>query len=214
MWQVQALDSSVDAPVKSDLPTLLLSGRFDPITPPPYAEQVAANLPNSVSLVFPNGGHGQMVTNDCADTIIRDFLNAPTQRPATACLDEISGLDFLTSRTVIEMPSLFGALRLDGTSLVMWLLLHWTRLMTVMKRAADQPMGWVGSAVMLNARLKPGVNLLHVVAMTRSLGERLSAEGEDPERYRWTDSGGSCVTVTLQAGRVTAWELHRPPPEV
>lgn len=94
--------------------------------------------------------------------------------------------------------------------LLMWLLLHFTRLMTVMKRAADRPVGWVASAVMLNAKLKPGVNLMHVIAMTRSLGERLSTEGEEPERFRWTDNGGSMVTVTLQGGKVTAWELFRP----
>jgi hypothetical protein len=97
--------------------------------------------------------------------------------------------------------------------LVFWLLLHWTRLMTVMKRAADRPMGWVASAVMLNAKLKPGANLMHVIALTRSLGERLSAEGEEPERWRWTDNGGSSVTVTLRDGRVTGWELQRPPAE-
>jgi hypothetical protein len=98
-----------------------------------------------------------------------------------------------------------------GGGLVMWLLLHLTRLMTVMKRAADRPLGWVASAVMLNAKLRPGVNLVHLIALTRSLGERLSAEGEEPERFRWTDNGGSSVTVTLQGGKVQAWELHRPP---
>jgi hypothetical protein len=103
-----------------------------------------------------------------------------------------------------------GFLAVSG-GLVFWLLLHWTRLLTVMQRAARRPIGHVDSAVMLNARLKPGVNLMHVIAMTRSLGERLSAEGEDPERYRWTDNGGSSVSVTLQGGRVSAWELQRPP---
>lgn len=98
-----------------------------------------------------------------------------------------------------------------GGGLVMWLLLHLTRLMTVMKRAADRPLGWVASAVMFNAKLRPGVNLVHVIALTRSLGERLSAEGEEPERFRWTDSGGSSVTVTLRGGKVLAWELQRPP---
>ncbi|WP_310565680.1 glycerate kinase [Hydrogenophaga sp.] len=95
--------------------------------------------------------------------------------------------------------------------LVFWLLLHWTRMLTVMQRAARRPIGHVDSAVMFNARLKPGVNLMHVIAMTRSLGERLSAEGEEPERYRWTDNGGSTVSVTLQGGRVSTWELQRPP---
>ena len=97
-----------------------------------------------------------------------------------------------------------------GGGLVMWLLLHVTRLMTVMKRAARQPIGWVASAVMLNAKLRQGQTLMHVVAMTRSLGERLSAEGEQPERYRWTDNGASSVEVTVAGGKVVGWSMTRP----
>ena len=97
-----------------------------------------------------------------------------------------------------------------GGGLVMWLLLHFTRLMTVMKRAARQPIGWVASAVMLNAKLRQGQALMHVVAMTRSLGERLSDDGEQPERYRWTDNGASSVDVTITNGKVSSWSLTRP----
>jgi len=43
--------------------------------------------------------------------------------------------------------------------LVMWLLMHITRLLTVMQRAARRPLGYVDSAVMLNAKLKSGVTL-------------------------------------------------------
>ncbi len=70
------------------------------------------------------------------------------------------------------------ARRWPAAAVVMYLLLHFTRLMHVLKSAADRPVGYVGSAVMLNAKLKPGVNLLHVMALTESLGERVSAEGE------------------------------------
>ena len=42
---------------------------------------------------------------------------------------------------------------------MMWLLLHYTRLITILKKAADRPIGAVGSAVMLNAKLKPGGGL-------------------------------------------------------
>ena len=48
------------------------------------------------------------------------------------------------------------------TGIVMFLLLHFTRTMQVLKRAAERPIGYVASAVMLNAKLKPGVTLLHV----------------------------------------------------
>lgn len=39
---------------------------------------------------------------------------------------------------------------------MMWALLHYTRLVNVMKKAANRPIGYVGSAVMLNARLSEG----------------------------------------------------------
>ena len=97
--------------------------------------------------------------------------------------------------------------------LVMWALLHFTRLMNVMKKAANRPMGYVGSAVMLNARLKPGVNLMHVMAMTQSLGERLSAENVQPEVYRWTDGTRSHVTCEFANGRLQKWTLERPQAE-
>ena len=102
-----------------------------------------------------------------------------------------------------------GILTVSG-GLVMWGLLHYTRLMNVMQKARHNPIGWVGSAVMLNARLKPGVNLMHVVAMTRALGEQLSAEGQEPEIYRWTDGTDSHVTCEFVNGRLVKWTLVRP----
>jgi len=94
--------------------------------------------------------------------------------------------------------------------LVMWALLHFTRLVNVMKKAAKRPIGYVGSAVMLNARLAEGVNLMHVVAMTQALGELLSAEGVDPEIYRWTDGTRSHVTCEFRRGKLVKWALERP----
>ena len=93
---------------------------------------------------------------------------------------------------------------------VMWILLHFNRMVHVMKQAADRPKGYVGSAVMLHAKLRRGVNLLHVMAITKSLGERLSAEGEQPEVYRWTDGTGSLVTCEFHNGRLANWKLWRP----
>ncbi len=95
--------------------------------------------------------------------------------------------------------------------MVMWALLHFTRLMNVLKKAADAPIGYVGSAVMLNAKLKPGVNLMHVVAMTRALGELVSAKDAQPEVFRWTDGTASHVTCEFLNGKLVKWALYRPP---
>ena len=95
--------------------------------------------------------------------------------------------------------------------IVMWMLLHFTRMMKVLQGASRRPVGWVDSAVMLNAKLRPGLNLLHVMAMTRALGEQVSPKDEQPEVYRWTDGGGSRVTCEFADGKLVKWELFRPP---
>ena len=98
-----------------------------------------------------------------------------------------------------------------ATGLVMWMLLHFTRMMTILKRAANRPIGYVDSAVMLNAKLKPGVTLMHVIAMTNSLGALQSPKDEQPEVFRWTDGTKSHVTCEFKDGRLVKWELVRPP---
>ncbi len=97
--------------------------------------------------------------------------------------------------------------------LVMWMLLHFTRMLQVLKRANNRPVGYVDSAVMLNAKLRKGVTLLHVVAMTRALGELLSPKDSQPEQFRWTDGTQSHVTCLFMGGKLVSWELFRPDPE-
>jgi hypothetical protein len=94
--------------------------------------------------------------------------------------------------------------------IVMYMLLHFTRMMKVLQRASQRPVGYCDSAVMLNAKLKRGVNLLHVLAMTRALGEQVSPPEQQPEVFRWTDNGGSTITCDFRHGRLVKWELVRP----
>ncbi len=104
----------------------------------------------------------------------------------------------------------WGGVAIAVGALVMWMLLHFTRMMAVMRRAAAKPIGYVASSVMLNARLKPGMTLLHVVAMTRAFGKLLSEKNQQPEVFRWTDNGDSHVTCTFSGGKLVQWEMFRP----
>jgi hypothetical protein len=106
----------------------------------------------------------------------------------------------------------WAGVALSTGALVMWILLHFTRLMRVLQRAAQRPIGYLDSAVMLNVKLKPGMTLMHVIAMTRALGELRSEKDAQPEVYRWTDSTDSWVECTFAGGRLTAHQMHRPPP--
>jgi hypothetical protein len=97
------------------------------------------------------------------------------------------------------------------TVVVFATLVQFNRALKVMRRAADAPIGHADSAVMLASRLQPGMRLVDVVRLTRSLGQRLDA-GDDRhlERWRWADSGGAAVELVLRAGRLAEWRLVRP----
>ncbi len=107
----------------------------------------------------------------------------------------------------------WGGVALVAGGVVMWLLLHFNRFMTVMRRASQRPLGYVDSAVMLNAKLRPRVSLLHVMALTRALGELRSPEGQQPEIYRWTDPGDSWVEAIFMQGQLVSWTMTRPQTE-
>ncbi len=107
----------------------------------------------------------------------------------------------------------WAGIALAAGGVVMWILLHFTRMVTILKKAANRPIGHVSSAVMLNAKLQKGATLMHVIAMTKSLGELLSEKDTQPEVYRWTDAGQSHVTCTFVGGKLSDWAMERPASE-
>ncbi len=103
-------------------------------------------------------------------------------------------------------------LALVAGGLLFWVLLHFTRVMGVLRRAADRPKGWVGSAVMLHSKVAPGMNMLQLVGLAGAIGQELQAVNDvGRESWVWADDGGSRVTVTLDSGKVTSAELLRHP---
>lgn len=106
----------------------------------------------------------------------------------------------------------WSGVALAAGAMVMFVLLNLNRAITVLRRAADRPIGTVASAVMLNAKLKPKASLLHVVALTRAIGELRSPKDTQPEVFRWADAGGSWVDATFVNGKLTEWKLVRPEP--
>jgi hypothetical protein len=96
------------------------------------------------------------------------------------------------------------------TVIVFWLLLQFSRALRVLRVAGANPVGQVANAVMLHARLKPGMRLPEVLALTRSLGRKVAEDtAAATESWAWTDAGGDTVQLTLRDGRLERWELQR-----
>lgn len=88
-WRSGQADSIENEPVVSEIPTLILEGEFDPITPPEWGELTAEMLVNSFYYEFPGIGHGIMRNSGCGLQIGIDFLNDPTAAPSSNCIDLI-----------------------------------------------------------------------------------------------------------------------------
>jgi hypothetical protein len=84
--QAGAAAPDQNQPVSSDIPTLILNGRFDPATPARWGQQIAANLPNSYYYEFEAVGHGSSLSHPCPNSILLEFLSNPTKSPDTLCM--------------------------------------------------------------------------------------------------------------------------------
>lgn len=83
---------------RSNVPTLLLSGRFDPITPDINAEEVAASFSNISLLRIPNFGHSTLSGyTACQTTAAASFLDDPRDVSGFACLQDLAPPVFVLS---------------------------------------------------------------------------------------------------------------------
>ena len=92
-------------PVTSDIPTLILAGHFDPITPPEWGQLVHANLSNSFYVEFPTMAHGIIGTDSCSTQIAIDFFDSPTRTPDTTCVASMA-MYFYISDNDASTPSM------------------------------------------------------------------------------------------------------------
>lgn len=95
IWQTHFADASEHRPVRSDIPTLILTGRFDDRTPTEQARRIAATLSHSYLYEFPNEGHDARAVG-CHLSIIKQFLDNPFRAPDASCIAAIPPVLFVT----------------------------------------------------------------------------------------------------------------------
>ena len=84
-WPVAAPNPRENLPVSSNVPTLILAGDQDPITPPDWGRLVAQNLSNAYFREFPGHGHWVTRSSQCALSMALAFWNDPNQDPGLLC---------------------------------------------------------------------------------------------------------------------------------
>lgn len=84
-WDSGRAPKAFFAATHSTIPTLILNGELDPVTPWYWADKVAKTLPNSFFFKIPGVGHGAVDSDECAAKLAAKFLHDPAVRPALDC---------------------------------------------------------------------------------------------------------------------------------
>jgi len=99
LWPRAEIERDYAQPVKSDVPVLILTGEWDPVTPPSNGDRIAKTLTNSLHIVVPHGAHGLggLEGMDCIDNLITEFIEkGATKGLNTECVKNIRRKGFAT----------------------------------------------------------------------------------------------------------------------
>lgn len=90
VWPHSKRAADFRAPLTGNVPVLLLSGEFDPVTPPRYGTAVAKFLPNSKHIIVKGQGHNVMPVG-CMPKIFARFIDSAEAKNLDAkCLDSLA----------------------------------------------------------------------------------------------------------------------------
>ncbi len=88
-WPHGERPANFHAPLKTDKPVLLLSGQYDPVTPPRYGDEVLEGVRHARHLVLRGQGHN-VIGAGCTPLLVKRFIE--DLRPETldaSCLDRL-----------------------------------------------------------------------------------------------------------------------------
>jgi pimeloyl-ACP methyl ester carboxylesterase len=98
-WPRGPVDPDFGAPLQSSVPTLILSGSNDPVTPERYAGQIAKRLTKGKHVIAAGQGHGQLATG-CIPKLTAEFIDAASATGLDEdCVRSIRPAPFMLSRS-------------------------------------------------------------------------------------------------------------------
>ena len=90
-WGVKPVPAIQKEPVRSTIPTLILQGEYDPVTPPTNGMLAAQTLSKNYFFLFPGVGHGVVASDigTCPTDITNAFLENPAEKPNASCISSM-----------------------------------------------------------------------------------------------------------------------------
>ena len=100
------------AAVETDLPSLIIEGDMDPITPPPNAKANMPGFSNGTYVEFPWAGHGPSRNVECGGAMLNTFFDDPNAEPDLSCVETMEEPDMIAplfkSRAAPRLAAIAG----------------------------------------------------------------------------------------------------------
>jgi pimeloyl-ACP methyl ester carboxylesterase len=90
VWHVPSIAAINHTYFHSAIPTLLLTGKYDPKTPPSLAQALAPKLGHAYVIVMPTLSHVVVGYGTCPDSIASNFLTNPNRKPVAGCVASLT----------------------------------------------------------------------------------------------------------------------------
>jgi pimeloyl-ACP methyl ester carboxylesterase len=105
LWLRSKIPAGYARPIHGKTPVLIVSGAWDPVTPPSDGSAVAKSLSRSLHVIVPHGGHGfeGLEGAECLDQLFAEFVDRGTTHGLdTTCVGRIKRKGFALTPAPIE----------------------------------------------------------------------------------------------------------------
>lgn len=118
VWKIPPVKDTFSEPIRSDLPTLLLSGELDPATPPNWGALAQTEMTNAKHFISPFATHG-VAAQTCANDLIADLVDSGSVKNLDAsCLQKDVRRSFYLNANTVEPLTVATQSNVEGNATI------------------------------------------------------------------------------------------------
>jgi len=171
------------SPVVTDIPSLLIEGDMDPITPPPNAKAILPGFANGTYIEFPYAGHGPSRSVQCAGYMLNRFYDDPQAEPDLTCPASMEEPELWAPMYTTSVAPKLGALYFDD------------------KKRLIAPGVWAGASILISVL---SFLVLTFSPIGRWLNDRRSTSSGSARLWAWLASTCSVAALAILGAAVAA----------
>ena len=164
------------AAVQTDIPTLIIEGDMDPITPPPNAKAILPGFSNGTYVEFPYAGHGPSRSVQCSGHMLNRFYDDPSAEPDMSCPESMEEPELWAPMYTTNIAPRLGAVFFED------------------KKKLIAPALWAGGSILISVI---AFLMLTLAPVGRRLNSRHASNVGRSRFWAWLSATCSVTALTV-----------------